>query len=568
MLPLEAMELEAFRRRHGDDTFWCGLLLGGCGDQLTTKLYTDRVCHFAHHPSADGQPHQCSRRARGVASADHLYVKAAAAAWLREQHLPAEFDFAQPGGVPIGSVVDIRFSGCRLRVHLDQATAPAWDREDVEPVLGMSVPVDRDTLIRRWYVHRIRLDSEGTTRRVRIGTEAFSRPTEWFAFDECEMTDRGLSTPAVERIVRSHTTRPVASWPTGPARKAPDAQARAHALLRKLTDARRVESVVVVTKTCHELDAVADVDQETQAQLRGAVADARCWLEGQAVVRQELFTLLEEAVAAGSAEQVRPLLVRVNAIANHDRTQAESAVVEQAAEQVAALGRERQAAVLAAEAEREAVAAVVNASWRAVGRVDVLLRTLQLRVRERPDSVPIRLLVGELRQAAQEAGERLNPRQRKRITSWEKRSGLATPQVPAGRGASQPMPAKTPGAAVGGRDRQKKEVSLHTRVPRHIWLKARCPFCRAAKGKACRTQAGGQRQVPHDERLRPFVSPNFGTERTQQRSRPTTSESPPKWQVTDVACPDCGAAAGTRCTTAGGHPHHSRVARFRRRYSR
>lgn len=24
-----------------DDTFWCGLLLGGCGLQLTTKLYTD-----------------------------------------------------------------------------------------------------------------------------------------------------------------------------------------------------------------------------------------------------------------------------------------------------------------------------------------------------------------------------------------------------------------------------------------------------------------------------------------------------------------------------------------------
>ncbi|MER5933931.1 hypothetical protein [Streptomyces sp. NPDC002054] len=42
MLPLEAIELEAFRQRHEDDTFWCGLLLGGCGVQLTTKLYTDR----------------------------------------------------------------------------------------------------------------------------------------------------------------------------------------------------------------------------------------------------------------------------------------------------------------------------------------------------------------------------------------------------------------------------------------------------------------------------------------------------------------------------------------------
>ncbi|MFF1701640.1 hypothetical protein [Streptomyces sp. NPDC058252] len=44
MLPLEAIELDAFRRRHEHDTFWCGLLLGGCGLQLTTTPYTDRAC--------------------------------------------------------------------------------------------------------------------------------------------------------------------------------------------------------------------------------------------------------------------------------------------------------------------------------------------------------------------------------------------------------------------------------------------------------------------------------------------------------------------------------------------
>jgi hypothetical protein len=53
MLLLEAIELDAFRRRHEHDTFRCGLLLGGCGLQLMTKLYTDRVCHFAHHPGPD-----------------------------------------------------------------------------------------------------------------------------------------------------------------------------------------------------------------------------------------------------------------------------------------------------------------------------------------------------------------------------------------------------------------------------------------------------------------------------------------------------------------------------------
>ena len=37
------------------------------------------------------------------------------------------------------------------------AVAPVRD-EGSEPVLGVSVPVDRDTLIDRWYVHRIRLE--------------------------------------------------------------------------------------------------------------------------------------------------------------------------------------------------------------------------------------------------------------------------------------------------------------------------------------------------------------------------------------------------------------------------
>ncbi|MFI0771892.1 hypothetical protein ACH4TQ_44500 [Streptomyces sp. NPDC021218] len=164
-----------------------------------------------------------------------------------------------------------------------------WDQDGSEPVLGMSVPVDQDTLNHRWYVHRIRLESEGTTRRVRIGTEAFARPTEWFPLDECEITDRGLSTPAVERIVRSRSSRPVSAWSAGRTRKVPDAQARAQLLLRKLADARKVKSVVVVTRVCRDIAEVTGVDEETQAQLTVAAADAQRWLQAQAEVRRELF---------------------------------------------------------------------------------------------------------------------------------------------------------------------------------------------------------------------------------------------------------------------------------------
>jgi hypothetical protein len=171
MLPMEAIELDAFRRHYEGHTFWCGTLLGGCGGQLTTKLYTDKVCHFAHHAGPDGLPHACGRHARGVNSADHLYVKSAAAAWLDASGEDAHFDYARPDGAPLGSVVDIRWSRGALRVHLDHVVLPAWDT-GLEPVLAQTVPVDRDTLIRR-YVHRVRLDSDGTVRRVRIGNRGF-----------------------------------------------------------------------------------------------------------------------------------------------------------------------------------------------------------------------------------------------------------------------------------------------------------------------------------------------------------------------------------------------------------
>ncbi|MFJ5811250.1 hypothetical protein [Streptomyces sp. NPDC093093] len=59
MLTLEAIELDAFRRRHEQDTFWCGLLPGSCSGQFTTKLYTDRVCHLVLHPGTD---RLCGRR--------------------------------------------------------------------------------------------------------------------------------------------------------------------------------------------------------------------------------------------------------------------------------------------------------------------------------------------------------------------------------------------------------------------------------------------------------------------------------------------------------------------------
>ncbi len=47
VLPTEAIELDGFRHSHAHDTFWRGLLLGGCGARLAHKLYVDRQCSLS-----------------------------------------------------------------------------------------------------------------------------------------------------------------------------------------------------------------------------------------------------------------------------------------------------------------------------------------------------------------------------------------------------------------------------------------------------------------------------------------------------------------------------------------
>ncbi|WP_405535271.1 hypothetical protein OG426_54695 (plasmid) [Streptomyces canus] len=458
MLPLEAIELDAFRRQHEHDTFWCGLLLGGCGLQLTTKLYTDRVCHFAHHPGPDGQPHVCGRRARGVSSADHLYVKSAAAAWLDASGEDAHFDYARPDGAPLGSVVDVRWSRGALRVHLDHAVPPAWDT-DLEPVLAQTVPVDRDTLIRRWYVHRIRLDNDGTARRVRIGTEAFARDTEWFTLDDCQMTERGLTTPAVERIIRSRTTAPPWHWPATKPKKQPDADTRAQVLLRQLADARKVGAVVVVTRVCKDIADLSGASAATQAALDGAVRDAHLWLEEQADVRRLLFERLEQAVAEAHVKEARELLTRVNATSAHERTDDENRIAGDAASLIAAHTRARKAA----EAQRDNWAARVAADT--VRRV---LYDLRYRGQRHMSKATLHNHAQTLAENAAKAGKHLAASHRREVEGWVRRADNARKDVvpaapvhPTDQSTASSKPDTAPSAAA-------TEPAAHT-VPVWVW---------------------------------------------------------------------------------------------------
>ncbi|MFF7249972.1 hypothetical protein ACFZBU_39490 [Embleya sp. NPDC008237] len=534
LLPLEAIELSAFRRRHQDDTYWCGLLLGGCGGRLTTKLYTDRVCHFSHLPDPDGAPHVCGRHARGVSSADHLYVRSATAAWLEGRGDRADFTFARPDGAPIGSVVDIRWRDAALRVHLDREVPPRWDQGH-EPVLGVSVPVDRDTLVRHRYVHRIRLDSEGTTRRVRIGTEEFARPVEWFGLDECATTEHGLSTPAVERIVRSRRTPPPLRWPTGAkARKGPDPHARAQSLLRRLAEARKIEAVVEVHRVCYEIRILTGVDDRTRERLTSELADARAWLDLQIEVRRALFSRLAEATTGRDAEELGVLLVRANATAGYDRNDEETRIADAAADRIAALreeGREAQ----------------VNPSRR----VQAIIDDLRLPGRSlSPTQVGHR--VEQLVRAATEAGSFLAPRQVAAVAYWKSRAALDRTTSPA---------ATSPSARAGGERRPTRKRTLQEQVARRFWIKETCPLCLAGKGRECVNVdpigTGQARPLPHDERLRPILDERKA--RVLERDR--ASSSRPR-RPDEVACPDCASEPGATCTTRRG-PHRARVERAR-----
>lgn len=508
MLPLEAIELAAFRRCHEHDTFWCGLLLGGCGLQLTTKLYTDRVCHFAHHPGPDGQPHLCGRRARGVSSADHLYVKSAAAAWLHSRDLRADVEFVQPDGVPIGSVVDIRFPRGGLRVHLDQAVKPSWDQDGREPVLGMSVPVDRDTLIDRWYVHRIRLDSEGTARRVRIGTEAFARPTEWFALDECEMTERGLSTPAVEQIVRSRRTRPASPWGVGTVKKTPAPHARAQMLLRKLADAIRVDSVAdsgfVVTQLCRDIADLTGVGEEIEARLAAAVSDAERWLEKQSHMRRRLFSELAEAINTSDLVRVRTLRKRIRSAGYRNRTDTENQTLAAAEALLKAHAKQQQEAAAARRAELQD-----ERASQAAGRARKLLGILEHRG-DRMAPEAMRKLVNEVVNEASQAGARIDAQQQDQITAWKTRA-----------------------------DSSRVRPKTARRTPAELRIAARAA-----------------------EKARPPAEAGLKEKEADRRPLPQS----PSWSVLDVACPACDAPPGMHCTPGGLHPHQPRLEWFQRRF--
>ncbi|MER5886998.1 hypothetical protein ABT160_24505 [Streptomyces sp. NPDC001941] len=210
-------ELIAFRLEHQDQTLWCGTKFeGGCGRRLTTRLYHDKICHFAHYGS-DGSGEKCARTAKGKDSANHLFAKAHLSSWLRAQGTTAQFSYPEPLGSAVLAELD---DGRTLLVHLDRSYPVDWNASTWEVILGPGVPVPANVLNQRGYVQRIRFeDRPGGGRIMRFGTEHPGEGTTWDSLDDVKLTAKGVNTttrPDAERAPLTDRPAPYGSGPSAP----------------------------------------------------------------------------------------------------------------------------------------------------------------------------------------------------------------------------------------------------------------------------------------------------------------------------------------------------------------
>ncbi|MFE4177124.1 hypothetical protein ACFRR7_34670 [Streptomyces sp. NPDC056909] len=349
--PTDSIELEAFREEFSGTTFWCGVLLGGCGGQLTTRRGNVRVSHFAHFPDPEALLPPCGRRSHGVASADHLYVRAATQAWLRSQGHTPRYRYIDRDDIPIGSLVEIEVGGHTLRLHMDRTTAPDWDAVDTgDVILGPGVRIDQLTLVRRRYVNRVKFVSEGTKRVMVLGTELPRVGTDWdFDLADCTITEDGrLITPVVAQL---QAERPVlaaapdtVSAPSSPAGETLAASQRPSserveipvqigALVRRISTAVREKETAAVRQLRDEAELqISRCEGQALEHLQGAIQHANAWLSHQDRIRRLLIDQVNEAVQRGYDFEVRHLVPQVREILRHDEdpTQEESTILNAA----------------------------------------------------------------------------------------------------------------------------------------------------------------------------------------------------------------------------------------------
>ncbi|TQL19500.1 hypothetical protein FBY37_1420 [Streptomyces sp. SLBN-134] len=217
ILPEQPHNLDEFLRQFGRDDFWCGTLLGGCGEPLRPKRYVTKVCHFSHE--ANPGRGECHRTTHSADGADHLFIKTHVTRWLAAQGHAVQGELRTFGHCH-GDAVDfrLRHTNTHLRFELHSEDYRSWRKAAdslgakegrIEWVFGRDDALARDMVARRGYALLVRCETEGNDRRVFIGTVTDGKKTVWDSLEQCRMTESGLVTPALEELraegaVREH----------------------------------------------------------------------------------------------------------------------------------------------------------------------------------------------------------------------------------------------------------------------------------------------------------------------------------------------------------------------------
>lgn len=313
--PEDPEELASFRLEHAGNTWWCGINLpGGCGRRLITRSCTEKICHFAHVPDLHGHSDfrlPCNRRLRGKEDADHLFIKADIARWLRQQNIEADLAFPDP----LGSAITVRLADGRLLVvHLATDRPPVWDDATVwEHILGPGCRINPDVLAQRGHVFRIRMEGRPDRGRrfVVAGIERARAHTQWFDLTNLKVTAEGITTvneahPVQPMHVPTVDTEPPASDQrsivalTPSSAGVPRPRELRPLTVRRLDNAiykgARVKSAMLSVEYAIAND---DLDDEQLAALRAAHARGQRWLEKRGRLRKTVIEQLQERIDDG-----------------------------------------------------------------------------------------------------------------------------------------------------------------------------------------------------------------------------------------------------------------------------
>ncbi|MCW2884896.1 MAG: hypothetical protein JWL97_4373 [Gemmatimonadales bacterium] len=217
ILPIEWQDARRLAVLYKGRGLWCGNFLGGCGQQLTTRVGRIRIPHFAHLPDPTGEA-VCTRRSNSRGSADHLFINRDFTAWLREHgaqlHDP-EFHGDLHGEIGCeGITLRLQSEGSLIAVALSDMQSGSWLERDeqlrenrpwVTWIFGPGTRMPAPLLERDGYGLRVKCDDHDFTRKVKIGTQIPHAPTEWVDLSDCRLTSSGIVTPQAADLSKRRT---------------------------------------------------------------------------------------------------------------------------------------------------------------------------------------------------------------------------------------------------------------------------------------------------------------------------------------------------------------------------